>query len=59
MLLKVLTKLGQQGVMESISAVVGIAYQVIGETGQGNIDELHQPEICLAGIFGNCGDGGD
>lgn len=40
--LKVLTELGQQGVMESSPAEVGIAYQVLGETEQGNIDELHQ-----------------
>lgn len=45
-------------VVSSFAAVDAVD-QVSSETWQGNADELHQLEVWLAGVFGNCGDGGD
>lgn len=57
--LKLPTEIGQQVAMECSFAVVDAVDWGFGETWQSNADELHQLEVWLAVVFGNCGDGGD
>lgn len=45
--------------MECSFSVVDAVDWGFGEIWQSNADELHQLEVWLAVVFGNCGDGGD